>query len=66
MLHQALVTFSQFKVLPDDINLDNFHYTGDRVLIVDLETVSRKPLSDEYLDLGIKSTVDTLAKFYRG
>lgn len=64
LLYQALTTLSHFKILQEDVKLDNFHLTNDKVMIVDLEKVSEESLSDEDLDFGIKSAVDSLAAFY--
>ncbi|KAK0701107.1 hypothetical protein B0T21DRAFT_379317 [Apiosordaria backusii] len=64
MLYQALTAVSQFRILQEDIKLDNFHHIGDKIMVVDLERVSEEPLSDEQLDLGIKYAVDSLAARY--
>lgn len=64
MLHEALTTFAPFRILPEDVKLANFHYTGDKVMVVDLEMVSRQPLTDKYLTEEIESMVNTLAEFY--
>ncbi|KXX77149.1 hypothetical protein MMYC01_207561 [Madurella mycetomatis] len=64
LLCQALTALSQLRILQEDIKLDNFHLVDDKVMIVDLEKVSEEPLSDQDLDFGIKSAVDSLTTFY--
>lgn len=64
MLAQALTALSHFAILHHDVKLDNFHVARDRIMVVDLERVSDGPLSDEYLEVGIESAVDSLARHY--
>ncbi|KAM7188715.1 hypothetical protein V8F33_010485, partial [Rhypophila sp. PSN 637] len=64
MLHEALHSFAPFRILPEDVKLANFHYTGDKVMVVDLEMVSRQPLTDKYLKEETESMVNTLAESY--
>lgn len=65
LLCQALTALSQFKILQEDVKLDNFHLVDDKIIIIDLEKISEEPLSNEDLDFGIKSIVDSLATFYK-
>lgn len=62
MLHKALILLSPFNVLPGDIKLDNFHCTGDKIMIVDLEMLDSLP--EEEMDRYIKYTVNRLAESY--
>ncbi len=40
LVHQALDAFIPFGIFPSDIKLDNYHLTGSKVMVVDLERVS--------------------------
>ncbi|KAK3940853.1 hypothetical protein QBC46DRAFT_458639 [Diplogelasinospora grovesii] len=64
-LLEALTAFSQFRILQEDVKLDNFHLAGDKIMVVDLEKVSEEPLSDKQLEFGIKSVVNSLAECYK-
>jgi len=64
LLRQVLTALSQFGILQEDIKLDNFHLTGDRIMVVDLENLSMEELLDKQLEFGINSTVNILAKRY--
>ncbi|KAL2017963.1 hypothetical protein VTK56DRAFT_1495 [Thermocarpiscus australiensis] len=65
MLCQALTALSHFGISQDDIKLDNFQLTGDKIMMVDLERVNEVHLlGKEELDLGVKDTVDILADNY--
>lgn len=67
LVRQALTALSRFGILQDDVKLDNFHLTNSRVMVVDLEMTSnenQRPLTDEELEFGIDSAVDSLAKSY--
>jgi hypothetical protein len=66
LLHQALTAFSQFRVLPDDIKLDNFHVVGDRIMAVDLETLQDGWKPDYQLAPEIDHIVEWLARLYEG
>ncbi|KAK0724230.1 hypothetical protein B0H67DRAFT_640796 [Lasiosphaeris hirsuta] len=64
---QALTMLSCFRVLQDDIKLDNFHLTNGRVMVVNLEMTSNKnqePLMDKQLEFGIDYVMDSFAKSY--
>ena len=63
MLRQALTTTSHFRVLQDDVKLDNFHLVNGKIMVVDLETVN-VILSDEDLAFGIDCAVERIARFY--
>ncbi|KAK4179446.1 hypothetical protein QBC36DRAFT_375925 [Triangularia setosa] len=64
LLCRALTALIHFKILHEDVKLDNFHLTDDKVMIVDLEQASEEPFSDEDPGFGIKSTVYLLVAFY--
>lgn len=63
LVRQALDAFAPFGMLHADSKLDNYHLTGDRVMVVDLERVG-EDLDGEELDFFIDSEVKHLAKFY--
>ncbi|KAL2757046.1 hypothetical protein ACRALDRAFT_1075753 [Sodiomyces alcalophilus JCM 7366] len=64
MLSQALAAMSQFGILHGDPKLDNFHLTGDKIMMVDFESVSEEPLTDKQLEVGVESIVNFLAAGY--
>jgi hypothetical protein len=66
LLHQSLTALSQFRVLQDDIKLDNFHLVGDKIMILDLETLRGESWSDDQLASDIDHTVERLAGYYEG
>nr|UUW39084.1 hypothetical protein [Epichloe sp. LpTG-3]UUW39102.1 hypothetical protein [Epichloe sp. LpTG-3] len=63
MITATLTTLAEFGVLPDDTKLDNFHLVGDKVMAVDLETVS-KVTSKEDVAAEVASVRDCLARQY--
>lgn len=63
MITTTLTTLAEFGVLPDDIKLDNFHLVGNKVMAVDLETVS-KVTTKEDVDTEVASVRDCLARQY--
>ncbi|GAB0137265.1 hypothetical protein EsDP_00005538 [Epichloe bromicola] len=65
MITATLTTIAEFGVLPDDIKLDNFHLVGDKVMAVDLETVS-KVTSKECVATEVASVRDILARHNLG
>lgn len=65
LLNEAFATLAPFRILQDDVKLDNFHLVdNNKIMFVDLERVSEEPLSDEDLDFNVKSQVNRLVKFY--
>ncbi|KAK0640841.1 hypothetical protein B0T16DRAFT_418545 [Cercophora newfieldiana] len=67
LIRQALTELSRFRVLQDDVKLDNFHLTDGKVMVVDLEMTSsenQQTLTDEQLEFHISSAVKSLTKFY--
>ncbi|KAK3363174.1 hypothetical protein B0T25DRAFT_587189 [Lasiosphaeria hispida] len=63
MLRQALTATSHFRILQDDVRLDNFHFINGKIMVVDLETVN-VILSDEDLAFGIDCAVERIARLY--
>ncbi|KAK4152615.1 hypothetical protein C8A00DRAFT_16080 [Chaetomidium leptoderma] len=67
LLLQALTALAQFRVLPDDIKLDNFQLTGDKIMALDLETLRQGPeMTDEQLATDIGGMMETLTRLYEG
>ncbi|KAK0625125.1 hypothetical protein B0T17DRAFT_639555, partial [Bombardia bombarda] len=63
MLHQTLIAFTQFRITLDDLKLGNFHLTGDKIMIVDLENLN-EDLTDKDIDLFIRVATDFLTEEY--
>jgi hypothetical protein len=64
MMHQAMSAVAQFGMFHDDIKLDNYHITGDKIMVVDLERMNEGLTDKEYLDQLVKGAVDRLANRY--
>ncbi|KAK3373640.1 hypothetical protein B0T24DRAFT_271066 [Lasiosphaeria ovina] len=64
MLCETVTTLSRFGIIQDDEKLDNFHFTGDKIMAVDFERVNDHRLTDEQLELNVKFAVDTLVRRY--
>lgn len=64
LLHQILRAFAEFKVPPEYDKLDDFHLVRDNVMIIDLESVSEQPLTEEEITIYNDSMVDSLAYDY--
>jgi hypothetical protein len=63
-LSQALTALAQFKIIQDDIKLDNFHLAGDKILVVDLERLREESMSDDQVASDINSTINFLVRIY--
>lgn len=64
LVYQAMDAFAPFGMLQDDNKLDNYHFIGDKVMIVDLERMNEGLTDREVLASLIRSEVEFLAKGY--
>lgn len=63
LLHEAFTALGRFGALHDDTKLDNFHLVGDKIMVMDLESVSMDLSDEQFLASRIKSKVNYLAEF---
>ncbi|KYK60911.1 Protein kinase-like domain protein [Drechmeria coniospora] len=63
MLHEAFSALSQFGIAHGDLKLDNFHIVGDKIFVLDLESVDEN-LSDEDFAIRIKDDIKFLTRQY--
>ncbi len=64
MMYEATEALARFGIVHDDIKLDNYHVTGDKIMVLDLERMSEDLTGHQHLDQLVKGTVDQLAKRY--
>ncbi|KAK3905405.1 hypothetical protein C8A05DRAFT_30746 [Staphylotrichum tortipilum] len=65
LLSQALNAPTPFRVVHGDGELDNYHLSGDKIMIVDLELVGKGSASERKMSSFVQGEVDHLAKYYR-
>ncbi len=66
LLFQALNAFAPFRLLHSDTKLDNFHLTGGRIMVVDLERVGKGSFANKCrASIFLQGKVDYLSSWYR-
>lgn len=65
LLFQALNAFTPFRISHCDSKLDNYHLTGDKIMIVDLERIAKGFATEHEMSIFVQGKVDYLAGHYR-
>ncbi|KAK3293592.1 uncharacterized protein B0H64DRAFT_426156 [Chaetomium fimeti] len=64
LLSETLTALGQFRILQDDVKLDNFHIVGDRIMAVDFERLQNQDMPEDKIAIDVKATTYWLARLY--
>jgi hypothetical protein len=66
LLRDTLTALAQFRILQDDVKLDNFHVVGDRIMAVDFERLQNQDMPEDEIAVDVEGTIQWLARLYEG
>ncbi|KAH6622676.1 hypothetical protein F5144DRAFT_605223 [Chaetomium tenue] len=65
-LNETLTALAEFRILQDDVKLDNFHVVGEKVVAVDFERLQNQDMHEDDIARDVKGTIDWLLRLYDG